>query len=140
MEIGSSAAAGKGFVAGMLKNAPPAFGIEDDDGAVTHYEFGNTPLVRFLFSIKDLSPFDHDRRISLCLRAWRLMDAITDRRFRAYVRNTDSPEVMEYDDALGKVLASIPYRLHDGPKLQEILREVRRRESKGPQPDLFGGA
>lgn len=140
LQVGTTAAAGKSFVAGMLKNDPPGFAIEDDDGEVKHYQFGNTALNRFLFAVKDLSPFDHDRRTALCLRAWRLMDAICDRRFRDYVRKSVNPEVMEYDDTLGKVMAEIPYRLHDGPKMQAILREVRRRKSQGPQPDLFGGA
>jgi|GEM_PF-2859934 len=138
MEVGTTAAAGQGFIAGMFKNDPPGFGIEDDDGTVTEYLFSDSPLNRFLFAVKSLSPFDHDRRTALCLRTWRLMDAICDRRFRDYVRQSDNPEVMEYDDTLGEVMAEIPYRLHEGPKMQDILREVRRRESQGPQPDLFG--
>lgn len=140
MAVGSTAAAGHGLVAQKLKEDPPGFGVEDDDGNMRHYRFGDTPLTRFLLSVKDLCPLDPDQRTALCLRAWRLMDAIYDRRFRDYVRHTDNPEIHEYDDALAKVMANIFYPLHDGPKMQDILREVRKRESQGPQSDLFGGA
>jgi len=139
MEVGTSAAAGQGFVASMLKTDPPGFAIEDDAGNVTNYRFGDTPLNRFLLAIRDLSPFDPDQRTAVALRAWKLSEIIHDRRFRDFIRNTDNAEIQEYDGALCSVLASIFYPLHDSPKPQDILREVRRRESQGPQADLFGG-
>ena len=140
MEIGTTAAAGHGFISGMLEDDPPGFAIQDDDGEVKHYRFRDTPLNRFLFAVKDLSPMDPDRRTAICLRAWKLSEVIYDRRFRHYVRPTDHPEIHQYSDVLAKVVASIPYPLHDSPSLQEILREVRKREAQGPQADLFGGA
>lgn len=140
MQVGTAAAAGHGFVAGMLKTDPPGFAIEDDAGNVTNYRFGDTPLNRFLLAIRDLAPFDPDQRTAVALRAWRLSEIIHDRRFRDFIRNTDNAEIQEYDGALCSVLANIFYPLHDSPKPQEILREVRRRGSQVPQPDLFGGA
>lgn len=139
MEVGTNAAAGNGPVPYMLENNPPGLSIENDDGTVTRYRFGDTALNKFLMAIKDLVPLDPDKRMALCLRAWRLMEVIHDRRFKGYVRETESPEMMEYADTLGKVMADIPYRLNNSPKPQEILREVRRRESQGSQSDLFGG-
>ncbi len=118
----------------------PSLWLEDDEtGELQYIQFTNHPQVRFLTAVMDLAPSDRDKAFALALRASSLLDALRDRRFKPYTQDTDDPEQIEFDEVLAEVVATIPYRLHDGPKMQEILREVRRRESQGPQADLFGG-
>lgn len=129
VSTGNREAARHGYMPVLHGRNAPAFRLSDpESGKDVVYSFTDHPMNRFGLAVSNLCPFDDERRLGLIARAFLLNDTLHDRRFSEFVREIpDCPQQIEVDESLIGVIASIAFPTSDFPKLQDVLREVRRR-------------